>query len=89
VKKRAALVAAGIAVLFGVTGCSKYTEPWNDAKIEKKYDDPAEVYSMPDGFSNVATKCDVHGNRIYVVYHGDNAYGSVDVVANDPSCAKR
>lgn len=40
---------------------------------------------MSDGFSNLGTKCD-HGNRVYVVYHGDNPYGSVAVVPADPTC---
>jgi hypothetical protein len=42
---------------------------------------------MPDGFSNVATKCD-HGNRLYVAFHGDNVYAALTVVANDPTCGK-
>ena len=40
---------------------------------------------MPDGFSNVATKCD-HGNRIYVIFKSDSSYGSVAVVPNAPDC---
>jgi hypothetical protein len=88
-KKHALWGAAIAVVLLSTAGCSKITEPWNDAKIEHKDDSPAEVYSMPDGFSNFATKCDRHGNRVYVLYHGDNPYGSMTVTPNDPSCSKR
>lgn len=88
-KKIIALGGVLIAVLLGAVGCSKFTEPWNDAKIEKKDDSPAEVYSMPDGFNNFSTKCDQHGNRVYVLYHNDQPYGGITVVPNDPSCTKR
>jgi hypothetical protein len=40
---------------------------------------------MPDGFNNLATKCD-HGQRIYVSYHGDGSYG-FGFAAPDPACA--
>lgn len=86
--KRALVAALMAAALLTATGCAKMTEPWNDAKISGKDDSPAEVYSMPDGFSNFATKCDRHGNRVYVLYHGDNPYGGVTVVPADPSCKK-
>lgn len=43
------------------------------------------MIEMPDGFSNIASKCD-GPNRVYVVFHSDSAYGSVAVVANDPRC---
>lgn len=40
---------------------------------------------MPDGFSNWASKCD-GPNRVYTIYHGDQKYGSIAVVPNDPRC---
>jgi hypothetical protein len=40
---------------------------------------------MPDGFSNVAAKCD-GTTKVYVIYKGDANRGSVAVSANDPSC---
>jgi hypothetical protein len=64
----------------------KVTEPWKDApRSGVTNDDPADTITMPDGFNNTATKCD-HGNRIYVTYHGDNPYGSIAVVPQDPTC---
>ncbi|MFD7835545.1 hypothetical protein [Streptomyces sp. NPDC059761] len=87
---RTRVIALATAALFAVpalTGCSSFTEPWNDAPIEKKYDDPAEVYSMPDGFANVATKCDRHGNRIYTTRGAESGGGkAVAVVPQDRSC---
>jgi hypothetical protein len=84
--KKIVLVLATLTL--ALAGCSKATESFNDADISKKQDKPAEVYSMPDGFSNVATKCDDHGNRIYVAFHGDSAYGAIAVVPADPTCGK-
>lgn len=89
IKIQRGVIAAGAVVLIIATGagCSKFGEQFNDAPVEKKNDRPAEVYSMPDGFANVATKCDNHGNRMYVTMQGDKAGKAVSVIANDPSCA--
>jgi len=80
-----------MAVLLATTAgsCnSKFTEPFRDAPRSSTTNGaPADVIEMPDGFSNLATKCD-HGNRIYVAYHGDLGYASVAVVAGDPTCAR-
>lgn len=85
--KVATLALVMVAGAAGLTGCSKLTEPWNDAPIERKYDNPAEVYSMPDGYANIATKCDAHGNRMYSTREGANGGGKVvAVIPADPSC---
>lgn len=84
----ACTAALGAALfLTAGTGCEDIVEEWNDAKIEKKYDHPAEVYSMPDGFANFASKCDVHGNRVYTTRWGGEGQGkAITVVPADPSC---
>jgi hypothetical protein len=76
-------VLLGAALLIG--GCAKVSEPYNDADRGKTNNDKADIVTFPDGFSNVATKCD-HGNRVYVIYKGDSAYGSVAVVPNAEDC---
>lgn len=78
------------AVLFGVTACG--SEWGEDAPVNARDDGiPADIYTMPDGFSNIATKCDRNGNRMYTIYHGSNVnsspYGALAVVPNDPTCA--
>jgi hypothetical protein len=81
------IVAASAAALLGLgvlTGCSSFTEPYNDAPVKSKNDGPAEVYSMPDGFANFASKCDSHGNRVYTTRTDGGE--ALAVVANDPSC---
>lgn len=85
-KSRRIAVATLIASVLALTGCSKITEPYNDAPVSGNNDEPALRVSFPDGFSNVATKCD-GPNRVYVAYHGDAAYGAVAVAPNDPRCA--
>ncbi|MFL6077967.1 MAG: hypothetical protein ACJ73S_31770 [Mycobacteriales bacterium] len=86
-------VAAGLAVLAALVltaaGCGdKANEPFRDApRSDTTNSSAAEVIEMPDGFNNLASKCD-GPNRVYVTYHGDRAYGSVAVVPNDPRCTR-
>lgn len=87
-KTRAAVAAAGLAVgALLLTGCmDKYTEPYKDAPRSHQDDGtPADLIRMPDGFSNIATKC-VNGDRYSVIYHGDHPYGALQVTPADPSC---
>lgn len=88
--KRAAafLVAAtvGSAIVSGC-GADKISEPWRDAPRGRTFDGAADVVTMPDGFSNLATKCGPGGMRYTVVFHGDSPYGSVSVVL-DATCPK-
>lgn len=88
IKPITAVVLATSAVLFlgGAAGCDKQLEQFNDADlVDSGNSQPAQGISMPDGFSNVATKCD-HGNRIYVAFKGDSAYAAIAVVPDDKSC---
>jgi hypothetical protein len=85
-KGKLGLVTGLLAV--GATGCASMTEPYNDAPVGTKDDSSADIYSMPDGFSNFSSKCDKNGNRVYVVYHGESPYGAVAVVGQDPTCPK-
>jgi len=73
-------------MLVSTAGCAKMTEPFKDAERGATNNSPADTITFPDGFSNAATKCD-HGNRVYVLYKADLAYGSIAVVPNDPSCS--
>lgn len=80
-------LAAGILAM-SLTGClgDKNTEPFRDSpRTAQTNTGPAEVIEMPDGFNNLATKCD-NGNRVYVTYHDNGAYGAVAVVPNAKGC---
>jgi hypothetical protein len=81
-----ALAVIALAVAGVVSGCAKITEPFHDAPVSGHINGPAEVGSMPDGFNNFAEKCDDHGNRVFVIFHSDGAYGSVFAM-KDPTCA--
>lgn len=87
--RRRTTFGAGLVTLVLVLsagGCDKQNEPFKDApRTGTDNGAPADTVRMPDGFSNLATKCD-HGNRIYVAYHGDNTYASIFVVKDDTSC---
>lgn len=83
----AVAIPAGLLVLVGC-GSMKLMEPFQDAPRSSKTDaNAADVITMPDGFSNLATKC-VDGTRFTVVYHGDAAYGALAVTPADPTCKK-
>lgn len=84
--KRITAGIASVVMVLGLSSCAKMSEPFQDAPRGATNDSPADTITFPDGFSNAATKCD-HGNRVYVLYHADSAYGSVAVVPNDPTCS--
>lgn len=88
--KTYAILGAGLLSVGLLSGCGldKIQEPYHDADRGVTNNDPADIVTNPDGFSNLATKCD-HGNRLYVPFHGDAAYAAVAVVPNDPTCANR
>lgn len=50
---------------------------------------PANVVQFPDGFRNIAYKCD-GPNMVYSVSsaNSDSLSGGVAIAANDPRCAK-
>lgn len=87
--RRLALSGLAVAIVLPLTAasCDKVNEPYRDAPRGAMNDQPADTMTFPDGFSNVASKCD-GTNRIYVVFHGDAAYGAVAVVPNDARCSK-
>ncbi len=86
-KRKVAVIIAGAALFGGAcnTGFQKITERFSDAPRGEVNKGPADIITMPDGFSNVSAKCD-GANRVYVVFHSNSAYGSVAVAPNDPRC---
>lgn len=81
-------VSLGVAlVVTSLVGCTKAVEPFRDAPRGATNSAPADTITMPDGFSNVASKCD-GPNRIYVVFKGDSPYAAMSVVPNDPRCTR-
>ncbi len=86
-RRAAVLSAAAVLALTAGCGIDKAAEPFRDAPVAGHDDRPADIINLPDGFSNVATKCD-GPNRLYVAYHGDSGYAAVAVVAGDPRCTK-
>ena len=75
------------AALCGVlTGCMKATEPYRDAPRGTTNSGPADVLTFPDGFSNIAAKCD-GTTRVYVAFHGDANRSAIAAVPNAPQCA--
>lgn len=83
--KKIVSAIGGLALLIGLSACGKAMEPFKDAGISETNDLPATLIRMPDGFSNIAAKCDGTA-RVYTVFHGDEVYGSVAVVPNHPAC---
>jgi len=82
------VILAGVLAAVGLSlgACNdKATEQFHDAPVSGRDRSAAEVYDMPDGFSNFAEKCDHHGNRVVIVFHNNGAYAGVAVV-KDPTC---
>lgn len=81
-----AVMTIVIFLLVAACGGGKYSEQFNDAeRSDQTNSSPADVITFPDGFSNVATKCD-NGNRVYVLFHEDQPYGGLSVVPNARGC---
>jgi len=83
----ALVVVTAALTLSACDTTGKYGQQYQDAKVDGVNKDAAQEITFPDGFSNAATKCD-NGNRVYVLFHGDSAYGGIAVVPNDPTCAE-
>lgn len=84
---RVAAMVALTAAALALAGCSqKGTEQFRDApRTGPNVTTPMEVHDAPDGFSNWAEGCDGHGNRVFVIFHNDNPYGSVFAL-KDATC---
>jgi hypothetical protein len=83
---RAWLLIGVFLLALSLTGCTgKANEPFKDADRGQTNNDPADTVTFPDGFSNVATKCD-HGNRVYVIFKGDSQRAGLAVVPNAKGC---
>jgi hypothetical protein len=87
-KRLTALAAAAVLTVTMLTGCG---EENRDAPRGTEDTGPADIIQFPDGFSNVAHKCD-GPNMVYSATNGagtDNAKSTraaIAVVANDPRC---
>lgn len=85
-------IAGLLALVLALSACGNVpgTDDYNDkhgqgdAGVGHRDDSDADVVNMPDGFSNVATKCDGEGHRIFVTTQ--NASGKFMVVVNDENC---
>lgn len=82
-------IAVGALATATLIGCSaKDVEPFKDApRSGVDNGAPADLIRMPDGFSNIASKCD-GPNRVYTAFHGDGAYAAVFVVKDDTRCTR-
>lgn len=79
-------LVTSLAMLSGCDWSDKVSEPFNDApRTGKEFSNSADIVTMPDGFSNMSTKCGPGGMRYTVAYHGDSLYAAISVVP-DPTC---
>lgn len=84
--KRLVKVSAAVVVAAALaTGCSQAArEEFRDAPINGHDDAPAFIYNMPDGWSNIATKCSREGHRLYTTMNSNGR--AIFVLPNDPTC---
>jgi hypothetical protein len=87
-RRRLATAAAVVLMAVGLAGCG---EEAKDAPRGTEDTGAADIMRFPDGFSNVAHKCD-GPNMVYSSTNGggtDNAESTraaIAVVPNDPRC---
>lgn len=82
--------AAAVLALFGLalTGCGEENK---DAPRGTEETGPADIIQFPDGFSNIAHKCD-GPNMVYSATNGagtgnaKSTRAAIAVIANDPRC---
>lgn len=84
-KTRILLGCFATSIVLGTAACGDDAmEEFNDAPRSGNNDDPALTISFPDGFGNVARKCDgpnmVYSSRVT----GEGR--SITVAPNDPRC---
>lgn len=80
-------IAAAAVTVVAASGCARAMEEFRDAPIGRRDDSPADVINMPDGFSNLATKCDPYtkGVRVYVTKNS-GGHARAAVAVTDPNC---
>jgi hypothetical protein len=78
------MLAAAIMLVLGLTAGSCSEKGKGDADVGRWDDTPAYVINMPDGFMNVAVKCDPAGFRIYA-----HTRPAPPLVIEDASCKGR
>lgn len=88
---RVSVRAAALVLAVGglLVGCGQEYDDKRgkgDAPVKGRAGDdtPAEVFNMPDGFGNLATKCVGHGYRAYVTTNNDGP-SNLELV-KDESC---
>lgn len=95
--KRVILAVVGIvAILISLVACAGSTHQSAPNPAEVNHQAAREVIEMPEGFRNVAEKCDSGGNMILVTSRGmlldDNSAGAlpsgIAVILNDPRCKR-
>lgn len=71
-----------VAVVMSLAGCARESAGTKDSPIVHPTDNhPAHVINFPNGFANVAWKCDGEGHRIYTTTRD-----AAPVVVDDSSC---
>lgn len=78
--KRSWLRGIALAAVLAIAGCSD-TSPTGDSPTGPVDDVPAEVINFPNGYANVAHKCDGRGHRVY-----STTREAPPVVVDDPTC---
>lgn len=81
--KKLATLAVISAVALGACGASEKKDSAHASDVDRS---APSVVAFPDDFSNVASKCDGHGHRIFVTTHGGDKDAGNLVIVEDSQC---
>lgn len=78
------LVIVGVFGILALAGCGEYGQ---NATKGSRDTGSADIINFPQGFRNVAHKCD-GPNMVYSSSYGDSSTvtSSITVIGNDPRC---
>lgn len=74
--------------LAACTGQSEFEQERGrgDAPVGEVNNDPADITNFPDGYGNIASKCDGNGWHIFQVRHTIDGPRPAPIVVRDEEC---
>lgn len=82
-KRSLAILGAICASILIACGSAEKKDSAHASDVDRS---APSVVAFPDDFSNVASKCDGHGHRVFVTTHGGDKDSGNLVIIDDSQC---